>query len=295
MNQRVRRVLVVVLAVAVLFGIGIAVKSANDNHARRPRAAAKPRPHSSSTSTTRPTPPPRARPPAAAGYFTILPPGSPLPSDKTCAARVHRSSWEPVRANATHNHTVPPQPNTLGNFSQWSAAWNAIYRPRIDGHFTGTTDEIMQWVACKWGWSDNLVRAEAFVESHWRQATGPKFGFGDYTSDSSNCTYDHHPPCPTSFGIMQVKWHFHPAGYPSTSPQSSYPWIIRSTTYNLDLQVAEMRGCYDGMSTYLGDTKGDLWGCLQDWFSGSWMPGGGPYSAEVQSAMSAEPWLAWPG
>ena len=23
-----------------------------------------------------------------------------------------------------------------------------------------------------------------------------------------------------------------------------------------------MRGCYDGLSTYLGNTRGDLWGCL---------------------------------
>jgi hypothetical protein len=205
------------------------------------------------------------------------------------------SSWEPRPENNTANHTAPTNPQDLANFSQWNATWNATYKPRIDGHFSGTTDEIIQWVACKWGWSDNLVRAEAFVESHWNQATGPKYGFGDYETDPSDCTYDHTPPCPTSFGIIQVKWLFHPAGYSSSSPQSSYPWITRSTAYDLDVQVAEMRGCYDGMSTYLGDTRGDLWGCIQDWNSGSWSPDGGPYSAEVQATMTAEPWLTWHG
>jgi hypothetical protein len=295
MNRSARTALVVVVAVAVVFGIGIAIASTNHHGAKHPRVAANPRTSASATSTTRATPPPRPLPPSVAGYFTVLPPGSPMPSDATCAARVHRSKWEPVPENRVANHTVAPSPNTLGDFSQWNPTWNATYKPRINGSFTGTTDEIIQWVACKWGWSDNLVRAEAFVESHWRQAVGPKFGFGDYTSDPSSCTYDHQPPCPTSFGIMQVKWNFHPAGVLSNSPQSSYPWITRSTAYNLDVQVAEMRGCYDGMSTYLGNTTGDLWGCLQDWFSGSWTPGGGSYSAEVQAALTTEPWRDWAG
>jgi hypothetical protein len=293
MNRRARSLIVVACAVIVAALIAVAV-SAGDGGSAKPRATTTTR-RPASTNATTATTVPRPPPPAAAGYFAILPPGSPLPSDATCAARVHKSAWEPVPANRAANHRMPPTPQTLGDFSQWDPTWNAAYKPRINGHFTGTTDEIIQWAACKWGWSDNVVRAEAFVESHWNQATGPKYGFGDYTDDATNCTYDHRPPCPTSFGIMQVKWHFHPAGYASSSPQSSYPWIIRSTAFNLDLQIAEMRGCYDGMSTYLGNTKGDLWGCLQSWFSGSWTPGGGAYSAQVQAAMTAAPWRSWRG
>ena len=294
MNRRARTLIVVSCALIVVVVVVIAIAVSSGGGGSKPRATATtqaPAPTSATTATTVPRPPP----PPAAGYFAILPPGSPLPSDATCAARVHKSAWEPIPANRVPNHRMPPTPETLGDFSQWSPTWNATYKPRINGHFTGTTDEIIQWAACKWGWSDNLVRAEAFVESHWNQATGPKYGFGDYTDDASNCTYDHRPPCPTSFGIMQVKWHFHPAGYASNSPQSSYPWITRSTAFNLDLQIAEMRGCYDGMSTYLGNTEGDMWGCLQSWFSGSWTPGGGEYSAQVKAAMSTEPWRVWKG
>ena len=40
---------------------------------------------------------------------------------------------------------------------------------RVTGHFTGTTDEIIQWAACKWGLSDNLLRAIAVRESGWYQ------------------------------------------------------------------------------------------------------------------------------
>jgi hypothetical protein len=285
---------VVFLAIVVVLGIGLAVLTTRDGAPSRPSATATTR-GPSSTNTTATTLAPRPPPPALEGAFTVLAPGSPLPSDAACAARFHRSAWEPVPANRVPNHRMPPRPNALGNFSQWDAEWNANYKPRISGHFTGTTDEIIQWAACKWGWSDNVARAEAVVESRWNQANGPKQGFGDYTEDAANCTYDFKPPCPTSFGIMQVKWHFHPADVPSTSPQSSYPWTIRSTAFNLDLQLAEMRGCYDGLSTYLGNTKGDLWGCLQSWFSGAWTPGGGPYAAEVRAALDAEQWREWPG
>jgi len=252
-----------------------------------------------------------AAPPPAGGYYPIInitpPPASgaaTLPTDAQCAAQVHQSSWEPRPENDTPNHTVPPQPNTLGDFSQWNDTWNADYKPRITGNFTGTTDEIIQWVACKWGWSDELVRAEAVAESNWYQATGQNEGFGDYEAlNSGHCVYDGlgstSSGCPTSFSIIQVKWYFHPQGFASNSPQSSYPWITKSTAYALDLQVAEMRGCYDGMSTYLtstpGGTKGDLWGCIQDWYSGSWFPGGGnqTYSNTVKGYLTTRPWASW--
>ena len=257
-----------------------------------------------------------ASPPPAGGYFPVsaitpAPAGTDgtktttFPTDAQCTAAVHGSTWEPRPENNTPNHTVAPQPNTLGNFSSWNSTWNSVYKPRIDGNFTGTTDEIIQWVACKWGWSDELVRAEAVAESNWYQSTAQNEGFGDYEAlNSGDCVYDglgnNSSGCPTSFSIIQVKWYFHPQGFASNSPQSSYPWITKSTAYALDLQVAEMRGCYDGMSTYLGSgagaTAGDLWGCIQDWYSGSWYPNGGnqSYSNSVKANLTSRPWASWP-
>jgi hypothetical protein len=221
-----------------------------------------------------------------------LPPGAALPSDDTCAASVHASTWEPRPENNTANHTMGPATSTLGSFSQWSATWNAVDRPRIDGHFTGTTDEIIQWAACKWGLSDEVLRAQAVVESTWRQST-----LGDLEPRSNgHCVFDDTgSSCPTSFSIIQVRWYYHPAGYASDSPLSSYPWIKLSTAFALDQEAAEMRGCYDGQSTYLGKTTGDLWGCIQDWYSGAWTPGGGSYANTVKGYMSSKPWLTWAG
>jgi hypothetical protein len=56
-----------------------------------------------------------------------------------------------------------------GRGGSYSARWDSWLLSRVDGQFTGTTDEILQWAACKWGLPDNLIRADAVVESTWFQ------------------------------------------------------------------------------------------------------------------------------
>jgi hypothetical protein len=260
----------------------VAFRGSTEHAAQRP-----------STSSQRPaavSPNKTDGPPADGGYFRILPPGARLPSDAQCAARVHRSSWEPRPANAESNRTVPTQPVSIAPFSQYTETWNSRYLKRVSGNFRGHTDEIIQWAACKWGWSDDLVRAEAVRESNWLMSNE-----GDFEPRSrGHCTYDDgHDPCPTSFGILQIKWYFHPA---VSNPRvgSSYPLSRKSTAFNIDLQLAELRGCYDGMSTYLGNTRGDVWGCVGYWFSGAWHTAASDhYSAIVQNLLAKKPWRGW--
>lgn len=57
--------------------------------------------------------------------------------------------------------------------------WDTELLPRVDGQFTGTTDEILQWAACKWGLPDNLIRADADIESTW-------FQYLHFPGDASN-------------------------------------------------------------------------------------------------------------
>ena len=106
---------------------------------------------------------------SSSGTFTTLPPGSALPSEQVCAARVHRSSWEPRADNERANHTVPTA-TQIRQLIPWGPSNGVdpradILRKQITGKFTGTTDEILQWVACKWGIDINIVRAEAVAES----------------------------------------------------------------------------------------------------------------------------------
>jgi len=221
-------------------------------------------------------------PPAPNGYFQSLPPGASLPTDAQCAARVHRSTWEPRPQNNTANHKIV-RPVNLPKNPAFNAAWQKKYKPRIDGAFSGTTDEIIQWASCKWGISDNLTRARAVQESNWVQST-----LGDYVPKSSG----HCVPgwvgssCPTSFGLLQSKWYFRPGTYPRTKV---------STAYNVDSVLAEMRGCLDGMLWFGPRSTGDVWGCTGLWFSGSWGQHDQQYVASVQRILADKPWLHWNG
>jgi hypothetical protein len=51
----------------------------------------------------------------------------------------------------------------------YNPLWDSWLLRRVDGQFTGRTDEIFQWAACKWGLPDNVVRSTAVEESTWFQ------------------------------------------------------------------------------------------------------------------------------
>lgn len=239
------------------------------------------------TSSAAPAPP-------AGGYYQLTPPGSAFRSEADCAAevRARNNPWEPRIENKTANNTVPPSTYRVGSDpADYVDAWNRDYNTRVTGNFTGTTDQIFQWAACKWGWSDEMIRAEAVDESNWVQSVG-----GDREPRSNgHCPYDvTTDPCATSYGILQTKWYFHPPGFASNSPQSSYPWIRNATAFQVDYFGAMMRGCYDGLSTYLGNTRGNAWGCIGSWFSGDWLSAdANAYISRIQNNYNNKVWLSW--
>src|SRR5262249_7261669 len=123
---------------------------------------------------------------AAPVRFATLPPGAALPSGTQCAAWVHA---RPVKenkgvnkvANQTTGHGIGS-----GFFTGDDSRANSRIAARVDGRFTGTTREILRWTACKWGVDEDLVYAQAAIESWWRQDT-----LGDWTSDASRCAPGH--------------------------------------------------------------------------------------------------------
>ena len=213
-------------------------------------------PSTSPPSTSPPsTSPPTSNPGGGTGYFSTLGPGATLPSGASCASRV-KSAPEIRPGNAVYNNTR----GTSANDRDYPAQ---IYS-RVDGNFTGTTDEIIQWAACKWGLDEDIARAQAAIESYWDMDAG-----GDLTSNQNEC----HPElrtnngsdCPESIGLLQVRWLYHSEAFEDSN-------AIRSTAYNVDYAFANWRDCYEGYLTYLGGSyaAGDLWGCLGVWFSGGW-------------------------
>jgi hypothetical protein len=237
-------------------------------------------------------------------HFPTLPPHSTLPSGQECARLIlsappSAQSAEVRPANALANQNEPTAA-ALAEF--YARPVKGTFVPpadfsRVDGQFSGTTDQILRWGACKWGVDEDVVRAEAVAESHWRQD-----GTGDRSADMSLC-----PPglgfagawngqtCMQSYGILQMKY----------KSFGGWPLSKNSTAFNVDFRLAYQRACMNGDINYLpsrippkgypiyphGSVDQMLWGCMGDWFSGSWFDSGAlRYIAEVKQDQAARVW-----
>lgn len=89
--------------------------------------------------------------------------------DSQAAAMVRRSPWEPRPANTNSNNTMPTRVDLERFYAADSWGSCESLRRRVTGAFTGTTDEIIQWAAYKWGVAPDLLRAVAVQESYWNQ------------------------------------------------------------------------------------------------------------------------------
>jgi hypothetical protein len=228
--------------------------------------------------------PPSEVVPVPGQYFETLPPGSGLPNEAACAAAV-KSRPENKRMNAVANATRGNQSLVGADFLPPELA------SRVTGNFTGTTDEILQWVACKWGVDEDMVRAQAAVESWWQQTAK-----GDWTTNAANCAPGHglgvdgRPgQCPQSWGILQNR-------YPLE--RLAWPGIGDSTAFNADTAYAIWRSCYEGYETWLNDlekgkpyAEGDAIGCMGRWFAGRWYTQpANDYMARVQDYLDQRIW-----
>lgn len=201
-----------------------------------------------------------------------------MPSGEDCASRVVRGHPEEVPDNAKAN-SIAPDKVSLPIWEDFTEQANKTFVPLVDGRFTGTTGEILQWGACKWGLDVNTLRAAAYQESDWNQSTT-----GDQSDDAADCAAGVAPPCPTSFGILQLK---------GLDLPGSYPLSQTSTAFNVDYYGARMRSCYEGWVTYLGGdyAPGDLWDCVGWHKSGRWKDSSSlNYIARVRNYISQQPW-----
>lgn len=225
-------------------------------------------------------------------HFHTLPPGATLPSGAECARWVRaspNSESRPINAlpNRTAGYSVKPSFFPPGDNPQ--VAKLALL---ISGDFTGTTQEILQWVACKWGIDQNIVFAQAAVESWWQQGK-----LGDWTTNAELCPPGHgigadgrSGECPQSYGILQNRY---------SLEKSVWPGISVSTAMNADAAYAIWRSCYDGYEIWLNNVPdgrlyqaGDLWGCVGRWFAGNWYtPEAYRYIDLVKKYLSEQVWL----
>lgn len=284
MNRLIPRVGAFVLSFALLAGVAVAIRSSSAAIATAPRAVTFVSGSGASVSAVAiRLAPPTTVPPATtpggppAGRFGTLPVGAALPSDAACAALV-RPAAERRPSNAAENRTIGV-----------GALAVAAGQHAVTGNFTGTTDELIQWTACKWGIDEDVVRAQIAKESWWRQDAK-----GDLTTNQSICfpsLQTGSGQCPESIGLGQVRFSAHAAAFANQN-------VIRSSAFNLDYTYAVWRTCYNGEYTWLNNVErganyvaGDMWGCLGVWFSGRWYTADAKaYIAAVQDYQSRRIW-----
>ena len=272
-------------------GALVSGSSGRPGRATQPATSAPAAAPGSSAGTAGAKKPPTAGTAGAPTHFATLAPGATLPTDAQCAAWVRtRPIAENKGSNKTANHTTGQR--VAGSLFAGDAAKAASsIAPRIDGDFTGTTQEILRWVACKWGIDENIVFAQAAVESWWRQDT-----LGDWDSDATACPPGHGlgadgkaGQCPQSYGILQDRWPYMKQGWPGFG---------RSTAMDADMAYGIWRSCYDGYETWLNTVdrreqyhSGDAWGCVGRWFSGRWHTSASDgYVTKVKQYESQQVW-----
>jgi hypothetical protein len=232
-----------------------------------------------------------AGPATKAVYFHTLPPGAKLPSDARCARLVNASpQGEDKHANNPFNKRKGTHVGR--RFLAEDGSGGKKLARRIDGSFTGTTIDILRWAACKWGIDQDIVFAQAAVESWWQQKT-----LGDWGTKASDCPPGHKlgrdgrpGRCPQSYGILQNRYPYEPGGWPA---------IARSTAMNADAAYAIWRSCYNGYSTWLNTLprgsryhKADVWGCVGRWDAGRWRTRAAlGYIAKVKTYLREKIWL----
>jgi hypothetical protein len=245
----------------LLVGIVSVVAGCGGNDLGQAAASSRPTTSTAGTTTTRATATSATaahtvtttRPRRSGGYFRLVPAGrwSVLPSGATCRHRVHASSWEPRPDNTKRNHVMPDSAAVHAAFAARPRAaggaadprWDSWLLARVDGRFTGTTDETFQWGACKWGLPDDLLRAVAVDESTWYQyltypsgRAVPDYGSGDVVSVPSAASriycgfvarfgHDYQRDlgsgrCPQTFSIVGVKSWQDPAWGPGRTTRT---------------------------------------------------------------------------
>ena len=232
-------------------------------------------------------------------YFSLLPSGSPLPSDSKCASDVASDTFEPRPENATPNGSKPSAPNLAAYRSKVAGGEGGApgsYLQRVDGQFTGGTDAILKWASCKWGFDENVTRATAVNETHWRQLEIGDIGNG------------------TSLGILQVKSNDYPSTCPAVASSQNAADVTdpsclsyRSTAFDADYKLAQQRACFEGKIGYLSDDAAPpagypnypngtpdemMWGCVGWWYSGHWFDAAAlNYITQVQSYLADQTWM----
>lgn len=278
-----------------------------------------------------PTPVPSATPTPAGvpAHFFTLPPNAALPSEQQCAAWVNAIPIaEVVPGNTPFNQTTPTAAQLsvfLANPQPFKGDKQGIPGDfaTVSGNFTGSTDMIIRWAACKHGIDEDIVRAQATNESHTWQMNRP----GDVRNTQSACVQPSYPQltiwnttvtlvdgtsiacancCYQSWATIQNKMFYEPTAWPAAANSTAFAFDITYAVWRSLINgnyATYFQSQSGGNNTYATDiaaynaspTPANLdrltWGAVGNHFSGGWWDSGAQtYIGQVQAILTARSW-----
>lgn len=124
----------------------------------------------------------------------------------------------------------------------------------VDGQYTGSTEMIIRWAACKWGMDEDMIRAQASTEHDtWVQWNAG----GDKRQSIKQCQAGNNPGsnstnlwsyllsngCYQSWSVWQTKVVF---STPNVGAWTTWPAINESTAFAVDYRYGFQRSCMNG-------------------------------------------------
>ena len=132
----------------------------------------------------------------------------------------------------------------------------------VDGQYSGTTEMIIRWAACKWGMDEDMIRAQATIEHDtWVQWNAG----GDARQSINQCQAGNDPghqstnlwaylvsnACYQSWSNWQIKVVY---SIPNIGAWTTWPAINESTAFAVDYRYGFQRSCMNGnQSGYFSD------------------------------------------
>jgi hypothetical protein len=169
-------------------------------------------------------------------------------------------AYTEIRPNNTPFNQTAGRPTDPAKFTGVES-WRPYYN-KINGACTGTTEQILEWAAKKWGFDQlghaDLAKAMAVVETWWDQRAVGAHG---------------------EVGILQVR-----PGWPDWEKAQN------STAYAADYAMAVVRSHYDGNSWLGAQTTHKLRDSVAAWECGCANNGANWYATRVWEYNQSKPW-----
>jgi len=201
--------------------------------------------------------------------FSRMYDGHPIDQETVAENQQSHSMGSPADGITTAVNRTKPNADQLAYYASdgyRSSEMDAPYTwmRLVDGQYTGTTEMIIRWAACKWGVDEDMIRAQATAEhGSWIQWNAG----GDKRNSAKQCQAGNPPEhnstnlwgyltsdaCYQSWSIWQTKVVY---SGPDSGAWTTWPAINESTAFAVDYRYASQRSCMNGDQSGFFNDKG---------------------------------------